>query len=265
MKRIAVLMATAFVDMIGFAIVMPLLPFYARDFQAPYWMIGWLIAVFAVMQLISAPLWGRFSDRFGRRPAILLGLCVSVVAYAFFAFADSVAFLLITRLVQGVGGGTTPVLQAYVADSTAPRDRAKALGWLSAATSAGVMVGPVIGSFSFGFGGLLGITKMSGSAGGFTTMIRGTPSKGCSKDAFVMASRTKKANNGPPNMHATNSVHRLHWNQRIFCRWSIIPRPVRSWKEIAPTRMIIETRTKENGPLTVIDIYCSCEHNSVRR
>ncbi len=152
MKRISVLMATAFVDMMGFAIVMPLLPFYALRFHASYWMIGWLIAAFAVMQMIVAPLWGRFSDRYGRRPAILLGLCVSAVAFAVFAFADSLLLLLLTRLVQGIGGGTTSVVQAYVADATEPRDRAKALGWLTAATSAGVMVGPAIGSMSVGFG-----------------------------------------------------------------------------------------------------------------
>ncbi|MFB3111298.1 MAG: MFS transporter, partial [Gemmatimonadales bacterium] len=152
MKRISVLMATAFVDMMGFAIVMPLLPLYARRFDAPYWVIGVVIAVFAVMQLISAPLWGRFSDRFGRRPAILLGLCVSAVAFTMFAFADSILGLLATRLVQGIGAGTTGVLQAYVADSSAPKDRAKAIGWLTAGTSAGVMIGPVIGSFAVAFG-----------------------------------------------------------------------------------------------------------------
>ena len=155
MRRIGVLMGTAFIDMIGFAIVAPLLPFYALRFNAPYWMIGWLIAMFAVMQLISAPLWGKFSDGYGRRPAILLGLCISAVAFALFAFANSITMLLVTRLVQGIGGGTTPVLMAYVADSTAPKDRVKALGWLSAATSAGVMVGPAIGSFSVGFGAAL--------------------------------------------------------------------------------------------------------------
>ena len=152
MRRISVLMATAFIDMIGFAIVMPLLPLYARDFDAPYWVIGWVIAVFAVMQLISAPLWGRLSDRYGRRPAILLGLSISAVAFTMFAFADSILWLLATRLVQGIGAGTTPVLQAYVADSSAPKDRAKAIGWLTAGTSAGVMIGPVIGSFAVAFG-----------------------------------------------------------------------------------------------------------------
>jgi multidrug resistance protein len=152
MKRISVLMATAFVDMIGFAIVFPLLPLYAIRFNVDVWLIGWLIAAFSVVQLASAPLWGRFSDRYGRRPAILLGLCTSAVAFVIFGFANSLALLFATRLVQGIGGGTTGVLQAYVADATAPRDRSKAFGWLSAATAAGVMIGPAIGSLSFGLG-----------------------------------------------------------------------------------------------------------------
>ncbi len=152
MKRISVLMATAFVDMIGFAILFPLLPFYALRFNAEPWVIGWLIAAFSIVQLVVAPMWGRFSDRYGRRPAILLGLCTSAVAFVIFGFANSLALLLVTRLVQGIGGGTTGVLQAYVADAFAPRERSKALGWLSAATSAGVMIGPAIGSLSFGLG-----------------------------------------------------------------------------------------------------------------
>lgn len=152
MKRISVLMTTAFVDMIGFAIVFPLLPLYALRFNAAPWMIGWLIAAFSVMQLTAAPVWGRFSDRYGRRPAIILGLCTSAVAFAVFAFAHTILLLFITRLVQGIGGGTTGVAQAYVGDSIEPKDRARALGWLSAATSAGVMIGPAIGSLAFGLG-----------------------------------------------------------------------------------------------------------------
>lgn len=152
LKRISVLMATAFVDMIGFAIVFPLLPFYAERLNAEPWIIGWMIASFSIAQLLCAPLWGRFSDRYGRRPALLLGLTISALAFLVFAIADSILLLFVTRVVQGVGGGTTGVAQAYVADSTEPKDRAKALGWLSAATSAGVMFGPVIGSLVFNLG-----------------------------------------------------------------------------------------------------------------
>jgi MFS family permease len=152
MKRLSVLMAAAFVDMLGFAMIFPLLPFYALRLNAQEWVIGWMIASFSVMQLAASPLWGRFSDRVGRRSSILFGLGTSAVAFVIFGFATSVWMLFLSRIVQGIGGGTTGVLQAYVADVTEPKDRAKALGWLSASTGAGVMIGPAIGSLAFGAG-----------------------------------------------------------------------------------------------------------------
>jgi MFS family permease len=151
-KRMSVLMTTAFVDMIGFAMVFPLLPFYALRLEAQEWMIGWMIASFSIAQLASAPLWGRLSDRYGRRGAILFGLAMSAVAFVVFGLAANLWMLFLSRAVQGFGGGTTGVLQAYVSDVTQPRDRAKALGWLSASTAAGVMIGPGIGSLAFNLG-----------------------------------------------------------------------------------------------------------------
>lgn len=154
-------MVTAFMDMVGLLMVLPLLPFYAIRFvgDGPLWrvlnalgmggegaVIAILVSSFAIAQLISAPLWGRVSDKFGRRPALLIGLTASVIAYIVFALANSLELLFLSRLVQGAGGGTVGVIQAYVADATEPKDRAKALGWLSAATNAGVALGPVIGS-----------------------------------------------------------------------------------------------------------------------
>ena len=102
--------------------------------------------------MLAAPLWGRVSDRYGRRPALLIGLGASAVAYGVFAIADSVWLLFASRIVQGAGGGTTGVAQAYVADTVEPKDRARALGWLSSATAAGVILGPAIGSFAFNLG-----------------------------------------------------------------------------------------------------------------
>ncbi|HEX3232677.1 MAG TPA: MFS transporter [Gemmatimonadales bacterium] len=151
-QRLSVLIAVNFVDMIGFMIVLPLLPFYALRLHATAETVGQLIASFSIAQLLAAPLWGRVSDRYGRRPALLIGLSASALAYVVFGFADTVWLLFASRIVQGAGGGTTGVAQAYVADTMEPKDRARALGWLSAATSAGVMVGPVIGSFSAHFG-----------------------------------------------------------------------------------------------------------------
>jgi multidrug resistance protein len=107
-----------------------------------------MIAGFSVTQLLSAPLWGRFSDRYGRRPALLIGLFGAAVAYVIFGLANALWLLFLSRLVQGAGGGTTGVAHAYIADTIKPAGRAKALGWLSAATSAGVAIGPTIGSLS---------------------------------------------------------------------------------------------------------------------
>ncbi len=148
LRRLSILIAASCVDMIGFAMILPLLPFYALEMKATPLVIGLIISSFSVAQLLSAPLWGRVSDRYGRRPALLIGLGASSIAYAVFGLANSISLLFASRLIQGAGGGTTGVAQAYVADSVRPEDRARALGWLSAATSAGIMVGPVIGSFA---------------------------------------------------------------------------------------------------------------------
>jgi MFS family permease len=147
MGKLVVLMFTAFVDMVGFSMILPLIPFYATRMGASPSAVGILLATFSLAQLLSAPSWGRFSDRYGRRPAILTGLLVSAVAYLVFAFAGTLWLLLVARFVQGVGGGTVGVLQAYVADAMDADDRAKSLGWLSASTSFGVVIGPAFGSF----------------------------------------------------------------------------------------------------------------------
>jgi multidrug resistance protein len=146
MGKLLVLMITAFVDMVGFAMVLPLIPFYAASMGATGFIVGLLISSFSVAQLVSAPSWGRVSDHFGRRPAVIIGLLISALAYVVFGLAETLWILLLSRVVQGVGGGTVGVLQAYVADASKPEDRAKGLGWLSAATSAGAVVGPAFGS-----------------------------------------------------------------------------------------------------------------------
>ena len=167
MGRLVVLMVTAFVDMMGNLIVFPLIPFYAQRLlgHGPLWtaldriglggegaIVSLMVIMFAAAQLISAPYWGRFSDKFGRRPALMIGMAGSAIAFIVFAFASSLELLFLCRIVQGAGGGTVGVIQAYVADATKPEDRSKALGWLSAATNMGVTIGPAIGSWSMNFG-----------------------------------------------------------------------------------------------------------------
>jgi MFS family permease len=152
LAKLAVLMVTAFIDMVGLLMIVPLLPFYTERLGGSGLAVGLLVSAYAVAQLISAPYWGRVSDRYGRRPALLIGLGASAIAYIIFGFADSLWLLFLSRIVQGAGGGTVSVIQAYVADATAPKDRAKSLGWLSASTNVGVAIGPVLGSLTLGAG-----------------------------------------------------------------------------------------------------------------
>jgi MFS family permease len=155
-RKLWILMITAFIDMVGLLMVIPLLPFYAKSLGRGGLVVGLLVSSFAVAQLLTAPMWGRLSDAYGRRPALLVGLSASAIAYVIFGYAlmlpHPLFFLFLCRLVQGAGGGTVSVIQAYVADATQPDERAKALGWLSAATNAGVAIGPVLGSLTHAWG-----------------------------------------------------------------------------------------------------------------
>src|SRR5437667_12591772 len=161
--KLFTLMITAFIDMVGLLMIIPLLPFYVKELSGSGLtvlhfhigvgtILGFIVSSYTVAQLLSAPLWGRFSDRVGRRPALIIALAASGVAYLIFGFAHSLLLLFVSRIVQGAGGGTVGVIQAYVADSTDPKDRARALGWLSATTNLGVALGPALGSFAIALG-----------------------------------------------------------------------------------------------------------------
>ncbi len=161
--NLLVLMLTAFVDMAGLFLVIPLVPYYVKLFHengetlfgleiGVGFLTGLVVTSFTVAQLLTAPFWGRFSDRFGRRAAMTVALTASCAAYLLFGFADSLWLLLLSRVVQGAGGGLVGVIQAYVADTVEPTQRARALGWLSASTNLGVALGPYIGAKSVGLG-----------------------------------------------------------------------------------------------------------------
>jgi len=161
--KLFTLMITAFVDMVGLLMIIPLMPFYVKTLGGSGIQVlgfhvgigtisGVIVAAFTVAQLLSAPMWGRFSDRVGRRPTLLIALGAAGISYLVFGFATSLWVLFLSRIVQGAGGGTVGVIQAYVADSTDPKDRARALGWLSATTNLGVALGPVLGSLAIAIG-----------------------------------------------------------------------------------------------------------------
>jgi MFS family permease len=144
---------TVFIDLLGFGMVLPLLPLYAKQFSAEEsgWLIGLLMASFSVMTFLFAPLWGRLSDRIGRRPAIMAGLAGSVTFYGLFAVASlakSLPLLFASRIGAGIMGATIPVAQAYIADTTSRENRAKGMALIGAAFGIGFTFGPLLGFFA---------------------------------------------------------------------------------------------------------------------
>jgi MFS transporter, DHA1 family, tetracycline resistance protein len=145
---------TVFIDVLGFGIVIPVLPLYAEHFGASGIQIGLLVGIFSLMQFLFAPVWGRLSDRFGRKPILIVGTAGTVAGYLVMGFAGSLAVLFFARLLAGVAGANIGVAQAYLADISAPENRARAMGLIGAAFGLGFVFGPAVGglaSSAFGY------------------------------------------------------------------------------------------------------------------
>ncbi|HUG92802.1 MAG TPA: MFS transporter [Planctomycetaceae bacterium] len=153
-----VIFVTVFIDLLGFGIVLPLLPRYGRHFDAGPLVLGLLLSSFSAMQFLFAPLWGRLSDRIGRRPVLMIGLAGSTVCYGLFGVATSLGregtllglgalvWLFITRIGAGIAGATIPTAQAYIADITSPAERGKGMALIGAAFGIGFTFGPLLGA-----------------------------------------------------------------------------------------------------------------------
>jgi MFS transporter, DHA1 family, tetracycline resistance protein len=150
---LAVLFLTVFIDLLGFGIVIPFLPMYAARLHVGALGIGLILSIYSLGQFLCAPLLGRLSDHFGRRPIIMLGLFGSSLSYLIYGFAGSFALLIVSRAVHGVCAGTVSTAQAYIADTTAESERAHGMGLIGAAFGLGFVLGP-------GIGGLLGHTHL---------------------------------------------------------------------------------------------------------
>jgi multidrug resistance protein len=144
---LVIIFVTVFIDLLGFGIIIPLLPFYAETFGASAMAVGLLSASYSLMQFLFAPIWGRLSDRIGRRPVILIGLFGSFAAYLLFGLADSLAVLFVARIAAGIAGANIPTAQAFIADTTTPENRARGMGLVGAAFGLGFVFGPAIGGF----------------------------------------------------------------------------------------------------------------------
>jgi MFS transporter, DHA1 family, tetracycline resistance protein len=149
---LTILFLTVFLDLVGFGIVIPLLPLYAELFGASPMAVVWLVAIYSLMQFVFAPWWGQLSDRVGRRPVLLVGLFGSALSYLVFGLAGSLLVLFVARALAGFMGANIGVAQAYVADVTAPEDRARGMGLIGAAFGLGFIFGPAIGGSLAHFG-----------------------------------------------------------------------------------------------------------------
>ena len=144
-KRLVLILAYVFVDVLGFTLILPLLPFYARTFDATPAAVGLLLGANALTQFFSAPLIGRLSDRYGRRPLLLMCLAGTVGSFLMLGLANSLWMLFLSRILDGLLGGDISLAQAYITDITGERDRAKGLGLIGAAFGIGFIFGPALG------------------------------------------------------------------------------------------------------------------------
>src|SRR5437870_3945401 len=149
MKRspLLVIFVTVFIDLVGFGIVIPVLPFYAEGtlFRSTPTQVGLLFASYSVMQLVFAPVLGRLSDKYGRRPILLMSLLGTCAGFLILGFATTLWMLFLGRIIDGISGGNISTAQAYIADVTTKEDRAKGLGLIGAAFGLGFVLGPAIG------------------------------------------------------------------------------------------------------------------------
>lgn len=146
LSPLGIVFTTVLIDLLGFGIVLPILPLWAEDFGASPVQIGIITASYAVMQFLVAPILGRISDRHGRRPVILVSLVGTVVAFLMIGFAQGILIIFLARVLQGAAGASYAAAQAYVADVTEPKDRAHGMGLIGAAFGMGFLLGPAMGA-----------------------------------------------------------------------------------------------------------------------
>ncbi|PKO14770.1 MAG: MFS transporter [Chloroflexi bacterium HGW-Chloroflexi-10] len=144
-KRLFSIFLIVFIDLLGFSIILPLLPFYAETFGASPTVVGLLVAIYAAAQMISAPLLGRLSDRFGRRPLLLISILGGSIGFFLLGIAQTLTMLFIARLLAGITGGNISIAQAYITDVTDSKNRSRGLGLIGAAFGLGFIIGPALG------------------------------------------------------------------------------------------------------------------------
>lgn len=159
-----------FIDLLGFGIVLPLLPYVAEHYHANAFQIGLLAATYSFFQFIAAPILGRLSDRYGRKKILLISQFGSVIGYLLLGLANSLLLLFVSRMIDGITGGNISIAQAYIADVTTPKNRAKGMGLIGAAFGLGFAIGPALGGILYSIGGF-SLPAYFAAAVGLLTML----------------------------------------------------------------------------------------------
>ena len=192
-----VIFLTVFIDLVGFGIVLPMLPLYSKEYGASGLLAGCIVASYSLMQFIFAPMWGRLSDRIGRRPVLLIstaGACISYAVFAMACGAHSIWLLMASRIAAGICGANLSVASAYIADISPPEDRSKRMGLIGMAFGLGFIVGPVLGALSAGAFGDTGPGWTAAAICGFNLVL-----------AFFILGESRKPESDPappaPRVH----------------------------------------------------------------
>ena len=151
-KKLALIFGFVFVDLLGYSLILPLLPYYADTFGASITLVGLLGTSNALAQLVAAPIIGRLSDRYGRRPLLIFSIAGTVLSFLLLGFARSLTMLFISRIMDGLLGGNIALARAYITDVTDDKTRSRGLGIIGAAFGVGFIIGPAMGGFLSQFG-----------------------------------------------------------------------------------------------------------------
>ena len=148
-RKLLPILGVTFIDIIGFSMLIPMLPYFVTHFGASPLVVGVLFGTFSLCQLVTAPLWGQVSDRFGRKRVLIISQIGATIGWAMLAFAPNIALVFVARIIEGVSGGNISITQAYVADLVEAKDRSRAFGLIGAMFGAGMIFGPFVGGLLF--------------------------------------------------------------------------------------------------------------------
>ena len=163
-KTLIILFSSILMDLVGFGMLIPLMPYLSRNFGASDLQIGFLMSVYSIAQLCAAPFWGWLSDRFGRRPILLINFLGTALAHFWFGWAGSILHLFLARVLSGVFGASISTAYAYIADITNENDRSKNMGLIGMAFGLGFVIGPFLGGLLSVTGAKLGTVPPFGSS-----------------------------------------------------------------------------------------------------